>query len=202
MIELHSSSNTPNGQKVSIALEEMQLPYELVALDLAAGDQHRPEFLKINPNGRVPAIIDRDADNLAVFESGAILMYLADKTGQLMPTGTIRKWEAIQWLMFQMAGVGPIMGQLGVFLYQFDQQLPTVIERYQNESYRLLEVLDSRLRDNEYLAGEYSIADISNWAWAQYYQMGQLDIAQLPNLQRWIDDIASRPAVQRALKAA
>src|SRR5690606_435501 len=160
MIDLYTAA-TPNGHKVSIALEELGLPYTLKPLDLAAGEQKRPEFLAINPNGRIPAIVDHEAGGFSVFESGAVLIYLAEKTGRLMPADTQGRSRVLQWLMFQMGGVGPMMGQANVFFRYFPEKIPAVIQRYQGESKRLFRVLDSHLKDREYLAGDYSIADVA-----------------------------------------
>jgi len=194
MIDLYSAA-TPNGYKASIALEELELPYELHWLKLSDGDQKQPWFLKINPNGRIPAIVDREAGDFAVFESGAILIYLAEKTGRLMPTDAKGRSEVIQWLMFQMGGLGPMMGQANVFYRYFPEKLQGAIDRYQHESRRLLEVLDGRLADHEYLAGDYSIADIANWTWARTYDWSGVDVSGLDNLLRWIDTVDARPAV-------
>jgi glutathione S-transferase len=196
MIDLYTAA-TPNGYKASIALEELELPYELHWLKLSDGDQKQPSFLKINPNGKIPAIVDRDADNFAVFESGAILIYLAEKTGRLMPTDAKGRSTVIQWLMFQMGGLGPMMGQANVFFRYFPEKLQGAIDRYQHESRRLLEVLDGRLATQEYLAGDYSIADIANWCWARTYDWSGVDVSGLDNLLRWIDAVAARPAVER-----
>jgi len=194
MIDLYSAA-TPNGYKASIALEELELPYELHWLKLSDGDQKQPWFLKINPNGRIPAIVDRDAGDFAVFESGAILIYLAEKTGRLMPTDAKGRSEVIQWLMFQMGGLGPMMGQANVFYRYFPEKLQGAIDRYQHESRRLLEVLDGRLADHEFLAGDYSIADIANWTWARTYDWSGVDVSGLDHLLRWIDAVGARPAV-------
>jgi glutathione S-transferase/GST-like protein len=161
MIDLYSSP-TPNGHKISILLEELGLPYELHAIDLSNGAQKEPWFRAINPNGRIPAIVDRDNGDFAVFESGAIMLYLAEKTGRLIPADEKGRSRVVQWLMFQMGGVGPMMGQANVFARYFPEKIPPVIDRYRRESRRLLEVLDGRLADNEFLAGDYSIADIAN----------------------------------------
>ena len=198
MIDLYTAA-TPNGYKVSIALEELDLPYKLHVLSLAEGDQKRPWFLAINPNGRIPAIVDRDNGDFAVFESGAILIYLAELTGRLIPSDEQGRSRVIQWLMFQMGGLGPMMGQANVFTRYFPEQIPSVQQRYLRESRRLLEVLDGRLAEVEYLAGDYSIADIANFAWARAYAWPGIDISGLDHLQRWLDAIASRPAVQRGL---
>ena len=194
MIDLYSAA-TPNGYKASITLEELQLPYELHWLKLPDGDQKQPWFLKINPNGRIPAIVDRDAGDFAVFESGAILIYLAEKAGRLLPTDTKGRSTVIQWLMFQMGGLGPMMGQANVFYRYFPEKLQGAIDRYQHESRRLLTVLDGRLADHEFLAGDYSIADIANWCWARTYEWGGIDVSGLDNLKRWIDVVGARPAV-------
>ncbi len=196
MIDLYTAA-TPNGYKASIALEELELPYELHWLKLSDGDQKQPWFLKINPNGRIPAIVDRDEGDFAVFESGAILIYLAEKTGRLMPTDTKGRSTVIQWLMFQMGGLGPMMGQANVFFRYFPEKLQGAIDRYQHESRRLLEVLDGRLADHEYLAGDYSIADIANWCWARTHEWSGVDVSGLDHLKRWIDAVAARPAVAR-----
>lgn len=195
MIDLYTAA-TPNGWKASIALEELGLPYQLYAIDLASGDQKREPFVSINPNGRIPAIVDRDADNFAVFESGAILLYLAEKTGQLMPTDPKGRSRVVQWLMFQMGGVGPMMGQANVFTRYFPEQLPSVIDRYRRESRRLFEVLDGHLASNEYLAGDYSIADIANWSWVHTYEWPGVSVEGLDHLQRWLAAIAVRHAVK------
>lgn len=169
MIDLYTAG-TPNGYKISIALEELGLPYTLHNLNLLANEQKQPSFLKINPNGRIPAIVDRDADNLTIFESGAILIYLAEKTGRLMPADTAGRFRVMQWLMFQMSGVGPMMGQANVFYRYMEQKIPVAIDRYQAESRRLLGVLNDQLKDLEYLAGDYSIADIATWPWARIHE--------------------------------
>ncbi|MFC7048769.1 glutathione S-transferase family protein [Emcibacter nanhaiensis] len=193
MIKLYTSE-TPNGWKASIALEELELPYEVHHIQLSKGEQKEPWYLKINPNGRIPAI---DDDGFTVFESGAILMYLAEKTGKLMPTDIKGRSLVTQWLMFQIGGLGPMMGQANVFYRYFPEKIPAAIERYQRETRRLLEVLNTRLADNEYLAGDYSIADIANWTWAHAYAWSGVNIDGLDDLQRWIDLVGSRPAVQR-----
>lgn len=197
-IDLYTSP-TPNGHKISIALEELGLPYQVHAIDLGAKDQKKPEFLALNPNGRIPVIVDREAGNFPVFESGAILLYLAEKTGKLLPSDAKGRSVALQWLMFQMGGVGPMMGQANVFFRYFPEKIQPAIERYQNESRRLLEVLDTRLAQAEYLAGDYSIADIATWPWARTHEWSGVSIDGLPHLARWLKAIADRPAVQRGL---
>ncbi|RCX10139.1 glutathione S-transferase family protein [Extensimonas vulgaris] len=199
MIDLYTAG-TPNGHKVSIALEELGLPYELKVLDLAKNEQKSPEFLAINPNGRIPAIVDHDEDDFAVFESGAILIYLAEKTGRLMPTDRKGRSRVIQWLMFQMGGVGPMMGQANVFYRYFPEKIQPVIDRFQGECKRLFRVLDGHLKDHEYLAGDYSIADIANWAWVRTHRWSGIEIDDLPHLKRWRDAIRARPAVQRGIE--
>jgi glutathione S-transferase/GST-like protein len=196
MIDLYTAA-TPNGWKASITLEELELPYAVHAIDLSSGEQKKQPFIGINPNGRIPAIVDRDAGNFAVFESGAIMIYLAEKTGRLLPTDAKGRSRVLQWLMFQMGGVGPMMGQANVFTRYFPEHLPSVIDRYRREGRRLFEVLDGHLAANEYLAGDYSIADIANWSWVHTHEWPGIDIAGLPNLQRWMDAVGSRPAVQK-----
>ncbi|MES2149571.1 MAG: glutathione S-transferase N-terminal domain-containing protein [Pseudomonadota bacterium] len=198
MIDLYSAA-TPNGHKISIALEEMALPYNLHMLELQQGQQKQDWFLAINPNGRIPAIIDRAEDDFAVFESGAILLYLAEKTGQLMPHEVRARSKVIQWLMFQMGGIGPMMGQANVFHRYFPEKIQPAIDRYQGESRRLFHVLDTQLKDHEFLAGDYSIADIANWAWVRTHKWSGVSVDGLPHLQRWIEAIRARPAVQKGL---
>jgi glutathione S-transferase len=198
MIDLYTAA-TPNGHKVSIALEELGLAYEVHALKLSEMQQKEPAFLKINPNGRIPAIVDRGADDFAVFESGAILVYLAEKTGRLMPVDVKGRSLVMQWLMFQMGGVGPMMGQANVFYRYFPEKIQPAIDRYQRESRRLFEVLDDRLGEAEYLADEYSIADIATWPWVRIYDWSGVSIEGLPHLQRWLGAIAARPAAERGL---
>ena len=199
MITLYTAA-TPNGHKVSIALEELGLPYRLEVLDLTSGVQKQAAYLAINPNGRIPAIVDHEAGDFAVFESGACLIYLAEKTGQLMPTDAKGRSLVMQWLMFQMGGVGPMMGQANVFFRYFPEKIPAVIDRYQGESKRLLRVLDGRLKDHEFLAGDYSIADIANWAWVRTHRWSGVDVDDLPHLKRWRDAIRARPAVARGIE--
>jgi GSH-dependent disulfide-bond oxidoreductase len=203
MIDLYTAA-TPNGHKVSIALEELGLPYTLQVLDLTKGEQKLPPFLAINPNGRIPAIVDRaekpGEEDFAVFESGACLIYLAEKTGQLMPTDVKGRSRVLQWLMFQMGGIGPMMGQANVFYRYFPEKLQPAIDRYQGESKRLFRVLDGHLKDHEYLAGDYSIADIANWAWVRTHRWSGVEVDDLPHLQRWLAAIRARPAVQKGIE--
>lgn len=198
MIELFTSE-TPNGWKISIALEEMALPYSYRHIKLSQRQQKEEWYLKLNPNGRIPTIIDHDNDDFVVFESGAILIYLAEKTGLFMPRDVKGRSLVIQWLMFQMAGIGPMMGQANVFFRYAPEKIPYAIERYQREVRRLLEVLEQRLSDHEYLAGDYSIADMATWAWVRGYDWGGVSIEGLDHLTRWMDLIAARPAVQRGM---
>jgi glutathione S-transferase len=199
MIDLYTAS-TPNGWKASIALEELGLPYEVHAIDLLAGEQKRPEYLALNPNGRIPTIVDREAGNFAVFESGAILIYLAEKTGRLMPTDPKGRSLVIQWLMFQMGGIGPMMGQANVFFRYFPEKIQPAIDRYQNEGRRLFEVLNGRLADHEWLAGDFSIADIANWSWVRTHGWSGISVDGLDHLQRWLGQLAARPACQRGVE--
>ena len=203
MIDLYTAA-TPNGHKVSIALEELALPYTLQVLDLAKGEQKLPAFLAINPNGRIPAIVDRTEqpgdEDFAVFESGACLIYLAEKTGQLMPTDVKGRSRVLQWLMFQMGGIGPMMGQANVFYRYFPEKIQPAIDRYQGESKRLFRVLDDHLKDHEFLAGDYSIADIANWAWVRTHRWSGVEVDDLPHLQRWLAAIRARPAVQKGIE--
>jgi len=199
MIELYSSP-TPNGRKVSIALEEMQLAYALHAIDLSALEQKQPWFLAINPNGRIPAIVDRDNGDFAVFESGAILLYLAEKTGQFLPGEPKARSTVIQWLMFQVGGVGPMQGQANVFYRYAPEKIPFAIERYQRESARLFGVLDGQLARHEYLAGAYSIADMATYPWVAIHDWSGIEITPFPHLARWLAAIAARPAVQRGMR--
>jgi GSH-dependent disulfide-bond oxidoreductase len=185
---------TPNGWKASITLEELGLPYELKTISFDENEQKSDWYLKINPNGRIPALVD---DGFPIFESGAIMTYLAEKTGKLMPTDLKGKTKVMQWLMFQMGGIGPMMGQANVFFRYFPEKIQPAIDRYQRETRRLLEVLDGHLANNEYLADDYSIADIANWSWVHSYQWSGVNIEGLDHLERWIELIGARPAVQR-----
>jgi glutathione S-transferase len=196
MITLYTAA-TPNGIKASVMLEELGLKYEVHAISLSDLEQKEDWFLKLNPNGRIPVIVDHDESDFAVFESGAILVYLAKKTGQLLADDPRAESLVMQWLMFQMGGLGPMMGQSNVFFRYAPEKIPYAIERYQRETRRLLEVLDGRLRYHEYLAGDYSIADIANWCWARGHDWSGVDIDGLDGLQRWLDQVAERPAVKR-----
>ncbi len=196
MIDLYTAA-TPNGWKVSIALEELGLPYQVHAIRLEKLEQKEPWFLALNPNGRIPAIVDRSSGDFPVFESGSILIYLAEKTGRFLPLEPKARSIALQWLMFQMGGVGPMQGQANVFFRYAPEKIQYAIDRYQNETKRLYSVLDARLRDNEYLAGEYSIADIATWPWVSIHAWAGLEIGDLPNLSRWLESVGKRPAVQK-----
>ena len=199
MIDLYTSA-TPNGWKVSVALEELGLRYQVHAIDLSKADQKTEAYLRLNPNGRIPTIVDRDNDDFAVFESGAILMYLAEKTGRLMPADARGRSRVVQWLMFQMAGVGPMMGQANVFFRYFPEKIQPAIDRYQNESRRLFEVLDRRLGESQWLADDYSIADIANWCWVRTHRWSGVPIDGLPHLRRWLDAMKERPACRRGIE--
>jgi len=196
MIELHTWG-TPNGKKISIALEELGLPYNVHPVDISKDEQFKPEFLKIAPNNRIPAIVDTDTGQ-TLMESGAILIYLADKTGKLLAKDGEARYRAIEWLMWQMGGLGPMLGQAHHFLQFNKGKAPYAEERYGKEAQRLYGVLDRRLADNAYLAGsEYTIADISSWTWISRFEWHPIDWADYPNAKRWYKEIAARPAVQR-----
>jgi glutathione S-transferase len=199
MIDLYTAP-TPNGWKASVALEELGLPYTVHAVDLERGEQRRPDYLALNPNGRIPTIVDRDAGDFAVFESGAILLYLAEKTGRLMPADARGRSLVVQWLKIQMGGIGPMMGQANVFFRYFPEKIQPAIDRYQHESRRLFEVLDRRLAEHEWLAGDYSIADIANWCWVRTYRWSGVDIEGLAGLRRWLDAMKQRPACRRGVE--
>jgi GSH-dependent disulfide-bond oxidoreductase len=197
MIELFTAA-TPNGWKVSIALEELELPYTVRHLNLSKLEQKEEWYLKINPNGRIPAIVDHENGDFAVFESGAILIYLAEKTGRLLPADPKARSRVVQWLMFQMGGVGPMMGQANVFYRYAPEKIPYAIERYQREVRRLFEVMERQLTTSEYIAGpEYTIADIALWPWVAGYAWSGVSNEGLPQMKRWMDLIGARPAAQR-----
>jgi glutathione S-transferase len=198
MIDLYTAP-TPNGWKVSIALEELGLPYEVCPIRLQDGEQKEPWYLRLNPNGRIPTIVDHDEGDFAVFESGAILIYLAEKAGRLLPADRRRRSVVIQWLMFQMAGIGPMQGQANVFFRYAPEKIDYAVERYQSETARLYRVLDTRLADREFLADEYSIADIAAWPWVRIHAWAGVAIDDMPHLQRWCDTIAARPAAERGV---
>ena len=195
MIDLYTWT-TPNGRKISIMLEEIGLPYTAIAVDIRSGAQFEPAFLKISPNNKIPAIVDHDA-GVAMMESGAILLYLADKSGRLMPKSGAAHWQTLEWLMLQMASVGPMLGQTHHFNHFNQGKSAYAEQRYRDETLRIYGVLNKRLGEAEYLAGEYSIADIATWPWISRYEWHGVDWAAYPHLRRWYLDIAKRPAVQR-----
>ena len=196
MIDLYTAA-TPNGWKVSIMLEETGLPYEVKQIRLDAMEQREAWFIRLNPNGRIPVIVDRGAGDFPVFESGAILVYLAEKTGQLLPSETKGRSRVLQWLMFQMGGIGPMQGQANVFFRYAPTKIAYAIERYQKETRRLYGVLDRRLAQSEYLAGEYSIADIATWSWVSTHEWSGVGVDDLEHVQRWLTAVGERPAVRR-----
>ena len=201
MIDLYTWK-TPNGRKVSVMLEECGLAYNTHPIDIGQGEQHTPQFLALNPNGRIPAITDSDGPDgkpITLFESGAILVYLAGKTGKFLPAADRGKYIALQWLMFQMGGIGPMFGQVHHFLRAAKEQVPYAIERYTRETRRLYGVLDKRLAEAPFLAAEYSIADIATFPWVARHEWHQVDLADFPNVKRWFETIARRPAVARGM---
>jgi GST-like protein len=201
MIDVYSWA-TPNGHKVHIMLEETGLPYEAHPVDIGRGDQFKPEFLKISPNNKIPAIVDRDGPDgkpYSLFESGAILIYLAEKTGKLMPTETRARFDVVQWLMFQMGSIGPMLGQAHHFRGYAPEQIPYAVNRYTNEAKRLYGVMDRRLDGRDWFAGDYSIADIAIFPWLRSWERQGVELGEFPNVKRWFDAIAARPAVQRGL---
>jgi len=202
MIDLHTWP-TPNGHKVHIMLEEVGLEYRVIPVDINQGAQFEPDFLAISPNNKMPAIVDHDGPggkSYSVFESGAILMYLADKTGQLLPKEMAQRYDVIQWLMFQMGGIGPLLGQTHHFRVYAPETIPYAVDRYTNEAARLYGVMDRRLAEHEYLAGDYSIADIACFPWLRRPERQGQSHDDFPNLKRWFDAIAARPAVQRGVE--
>lgn len=198
MIDLYTAP-TPNGHKASILLEELGLPYRVIPVDLMRGEQKRPEYLALNPNGRIPTLVDHDNGDFTVFESGAILIYLAEKTGKLLPKDPKERSQVIQWVMFQMGGLGPMQGQANVFFRYFPEKIQPAIDRYQKETRRLYEVLERRLEGREFLCDAYSIADIASFPWVHIHSWAGVEIADLPNLSAWRGRIRSRPAVERGL---
>ena len=198
MITLYTST-TPNGYKISIALEEMGGDYKVVPVSLSKLEQKEDWFLKLNPNGRIPVIVDHDNNDFVVFESGAILWYLANKFQKLIPQDPNKASEVLQWVMYQMGGLGPMQGQAHVFYRYAEEKIPFAINRYQNETKRLYTVLDTRLKDRDFLVDEYSIADICNYTWVRSHEWAGVSIDDLPNLSRWLDTISARKAVQRGL---
>jgi GST-like protein len=202
MIELHTWS-TPNGRKVSVMLEEVGLPYSVHPVNIGKDEQFRPDFLAISPNNRIPAIVDPDGPGgkrFSLFESGAILIYLGEKTGKLIPADPAARYTALQWLMWQMGGLGPMLGQTHHFLRAAPEQVPYAINRYKTETRRLYGVLDKRLGQAEHLAGEYSIADVASYPWVARHEWHQVELADFPNVRRWYDAVGARPAVARGMK--
>lgn len=198
MIDLYTFT-TPNGRKASIMLEEVELPYNVHTIDITKGEQFTSEYIAINPNSKIPAIIDQDA-GMTVFESGAILMYLAEKTGKLLPTDTKARYQVIEWLMLQMGSVGPMFGQLNHFKRFAPEKIPYAIARYEKETLRLYGVLDSQLANNEFICGDYSIADVATYPWVASYEFQGLTLDNHPHLKRWVETVQQRPAVQRGMK--
>jgi len=198
MIKLYTAP-TPNGHKISCLLEALEMDYEAILVNLSEGEQKKPNFLKISPNGRIPAIVDTEND-LSIFESGAIMIYLADKAGKLIPQDTAGRYKVMEWLMFQMGGIGPMMGQANVFYRYFPEKLQPAIDRYQNEGRRLFEVLDKQLNDNDWLAGDYSIADIANWCWVRTHKWSGVSTDGLENLERWKNAMYEQPGMQAGIK--
>jgi GST-like protein len=201
MIDLYTWT-TPNGRKVSIMLEEVGLPYRVHTIDISKGDQFKPEYVAINPNSKIPAIVDQDMPGgpLPIFESGAILIHLAEKTGQFLPSDPRARIVTIEWLMFQMGGIGPMFGQTHHFRRFSPEPVPYAIERYTKETARLYGVLEHRLGEAEYLAGDYSIADMATYPWVARYEWQGVNIDDFPNVRRWFDAVAARPAVQRGMQ--
>jgi GST-like protein len=201
MIQLYTWG-TPNGKKVSIMLEEIDMPYEVHPINIGQGDQMKPEYLAINPNNKIPSIIDPDGPGgkpFTLFESGAILMYLAEKSGKFWPADMRQHYTVIQWLMFQMGGVGPMFGQANYF-YRLEEKNPQAIDRFKKEALRLYNVLNQALGEREYLAGEYSIADIATYPWVGRHEGHQVKLEDFPHVKRWFDTISARPAVQRGME--
>ena len=201
MIDLYTWT-TPNGRKVSIMLEELSLPYRVHAINIGKDDQFKPDYVKINPNSKIPSIVDPEGPDgrpISMMESGAILVYLADKTGKLLAKSGRARYEALQWLMFQMGGVGPMFGQVHHFLRAAKEQVPYAIERYGKETRRLYGVLNERLKENEYLADGYSIADIATYPWVSRHEWHKTDLNDFPGVKRWFDAISARPAVQKGM---
>ena len=202
MIDLYTWT-TPNGRKVSIMLEELALPYRVHPVNIGQGEQFKPDYVRINPNSRIPSIVDPegpDGELISLMESGAILIYLAGKTGKLLPASVRDRYVALQWLMFQMGGVGPIFGQVHHFVRAAKEQVPYAIERYTRETRRLYGVLNERLKDREFLADGYSVADIATYPWVARHEWHKTDLNDFAHVKRWFDAISARPAVQRGMK--
>jgi GSH-dependent disulfide-bond oxidoreductase len=198
MIDLYTFT-TPNGRKASVMLEEVELPYNVHVIDIRKGDQFTPEYVAINPNSKIPAIVDQDTD-MRIFESGAILIYLAEKVGKFLPTEQKARFQVLEWLMFQMGGIGPMFGQLNHFKKFAPEKIPYAIDRYEKETLRLYSVLDKQLADNEFITGEYTIADIATYPWVATYDFQGLTLDNHPHLKRWYETISARPAVQRGMQ--
>ena len=198
MIDFYTWS-TPNTRKISIALEEMEISYNICLVNMREKEQKHPDFLKINPNGRLPAIVDRGNNDFAVFESGAILIYLSELSGRFLPDDKNGRSEVIQWLMWQMGGLGPMQGQANVFYRYFPEKIPSVIDRYRDETIRLFHVMDTRLKNEEFLAGDYSIADMACFPWIAQHDWSGLVLDGHPNLLRWFGTVGERPAVKRGM---
>jgi GST-like protein len=201
MIDLYTWG-TPNGKKVSIMLEECALPYTLHKINISKEEQLAPDYLKINPNGKIPSIVDSEGPGgkpIAMMESGAILIYLADKTGKFLPADAALRYKALEWLMFQMGGVGPMFGQVHHFLRAAKEPVPYAIARYTREKDRLYGVLNTRLGESEYLAGEYSIADIATYPWVSRFEWHNTRLADFPNVDRWFKALGARPGVQKGM---
>jgi len=199
MIDLYTAP-TPNGHKASCTLEALGFEYNTHFVNITEGEQKKPEFLAINPNGRIPAIVDRDLGDFPIFESGAIMIHLAEKAGRLLPTDAKGRAMVMQWLMFQMGGVGPMMGQANVFFRYFPEKIPAAIDRYQNESRRLFEVLDKRLSESQWLAKDYSIADIANWCWVRTHKWSGVSVDGLNHLGRWLNTMREQPGMQKGIE--
>jgi glutathione S-transferase len=199
MIDLYTAP-TPNGHKASCTLEALGFEYNTHFVNLTEGEQKKPAFLAINPNGRIPAIVDRDLGDFPIFESGAIMIHLAEKAGRLLPTDAKGRAMVMQWLMFQMGGVGPMMGQANVFFRYFTEKIPAAIDRYQNESRRLFEVLDKRLSESQWLADDYSIADIANWCWVRTHKWSGVSVDGLDHLGRWLNTMREQPGMQKGIE--
>ncbi|MCF6317858.1 MAG: glutathione S-transferase N-terminal domain-containing protein [Proteobacteria bacterium] len=198
MIQLYTAA-TPNGWKISVLLEELGVDYKLHAVDFSSNQQKSEAYTALNPNGRIPTIVDPENDDFVVFESGAIMLYLAEKYGMFIPKDRNGRSRVTQWLMFQMSGIGPMMGQANVFYRYFPEKIPAVIDRYHNEVKRLFSVLDKQLAHNEYLAGDYSIADIANWCWVHIHEWSGVELEPYKNLSLWVNKIAIRPAVIKGI---
>lgn len=200
MIDLYTAA-TPNGHKITVMLDEIGVDYNLIPINLFEGEQKSSRFLRMNPNGKIPVIVDRDNEDFVVFESGAILIYLGEKYGKFYPAEPKARSRTLQWLMFQMGGIGPMMGQANVFYRYFEEKIQPAIDRYQHECRRLFEVLDSRLEEVEFLAGdEFTIADIANWCWVRGHEWSGVDIDGLQHLQRWMQTLEQRPGCQSGVQ--